>query len=111
MNEGTYIISDNEPLVKSVIGQLNLSESKVIYSEAFANENDFHDWSTQLFKNRTLKKLIIPLSLPTIGTINTEGLKIALHIRLNYELSLEERCIPIVILTDFNLDILIAKNI
>ncbi|MFZ4412585.1 MAG: hypothetical protein ACOYOV_05845 [Bacteroidales bacterium] len=107
--EGTYILSDYLPLIKGVIEQLNFPVNQIIPLQTFDKENRCHDWSTQIFKSKEIKKIIIPLSIPTDNPINDEGLKIALHIRLNYELNLNQRLIPIIFLSDFDIDIILKK--
>jgi hypothetical protein len=107
--ENTYFISDFKSATIDFISRLELPNEQVISYSRFENESSYHDWTTQIFKTRKIQKLIIPVSLPS-DTLNAEGLKIALHIRLNYELSLKERLTPIIFLSDFLMDNLIKKN-
>lgn len=108
--EEIFFLSDNQPLVKNIISSLNIPESQIIYLESFEQEYLFHDWITNSFKNKGIKKLIVPISIPTNENFNSEGLKIGLHLRLNYELTIEERCIPIIFLSDLSLEILASKG-
>jgi len=107
--ENIYFISDYKPAIKSTITHLGLPEAQVISYTKGDNESCYHDWTSLMFKNRNIQKLIIPISLPS-DTLNAEGLKIALHIRLNYELSMKERLTPIVFLSDFERDTILMKN-
>ncbi|MEA1981203.1 MAG: hypothetical protein U9N54_09545, partial [candidate division Zixibacteria bacterium] len=108
--EEAYIVSDYKPFIKGVIEQLIFSEDHIFSLPTFENESQIHDWITHLFKENKIEKLIIPVSIPTDNPINTEGLKIALHIRLNYELSINQRLIPIILLSDFNAEVILRKN-
>ncbi len=107
-----FILSDYTQFFKELTKQLEFTENenRIISLPSFENESDWHDWTTQLFKNNTISKLVIPISIPTDNPINTEGLKMALHIRLNYELPLLQRLTPIILLSDFSIKNIIVKN-
>lgn len=105
-----FILSDYTPFMKELIKQLGVPENRTVSLPSFENESDWHDWTTQLFKNNSINKLVIPVSIPTDNPINIEGLKIALHIRLNYELTLSQRLAPIVLLSDFSIENILVKN-
>ncbi len=108
--EGTFIVSDFKPFIKERIEQLGINESFIIPYTSIESESDWHDWTTRLFKDRQVNNLIIPISISIDNSINTDGLKIALHIRLNYELTKEQRLIPIILLSDFSIDVILRKN-
>ena len=108
--EGTFILSDYKEDIKEITNQIGISENQVISFPSFDNESGWHNWTTQLFKDNDIKKLVVPISIPTDSPINSQGLMIALHIRLNYELSIEKRLIPIIFLSDFSLDVILRKN-
>lgn len=108
--KGTYILSDYKLFIKRIIEQLKFNENHIFSLPTFENESNLHDWITQLFKDNKIEKLIIPVSIPTDIPANTEGLRIALHIRLNYELSIEQRIIPIILLSDFNAEVILREN-
>jgi len=108
--EEVFILSDYTQFFKELTKQLEFSDDRIISLPTFDNESDWHDWTTQLFNNNTINKLVIPISTPTNNPINTDGLKIALHIRLNYELSLSQRLTPIISLSDFSVENILGKN-
>ncbi|MBK7095610.1 MAG: hypothetical protein IPH57_11360 [Saprospiraceae bacterium] len=105
-----FILSDYTQFFKELTIQLEFTENRIISLPSFENESNWHDWTTQLFKNDIISKLVIPISIPTDNPINTEGLKMALHIRLNYELTLSQRLTPIILLSDFSIENIIGKN-
>ncbi|HAS43556.1 MAG TPA: hypothetical protein DCS93_23960 [Microscillaceae bacterium] len=107
--ENVYIISDYSDLLKQVITDLALPEEQIIEHESMDTESEYHDQVTRLFQAKDIQTLIIPVSIPHDAPNNFAGLKIALHIRLNHELTLAQRLIPIVFLSDFNLEV-ILKN-
>jgi CheY-like chemotaxis protein len=107
--QGVYIFSDFKPFTKEIIVQLGLTDSQVISTQTFEKENNYHDWLTEIFKNNEVKQILIPLNLNTNDPIN-DGLRIALHIRLNYELAVIKRIIPIIFLSDLILDVIIRNN-
>lgn len=107
----TYIISDYTPKLKGLISDLTIPVANIISREDFKDERDCHDWTTKILKNNDIERIIIPLSLPTDApVINTDGLLIALHIRLNYELNITKRLIPIIFLSNFLVSKIIEKN-
>ena len=109
--ENTFIISDYSDKMKRIISLLSIYETNVIPNEIFNTEKGYHDWITGIFKKHKIEKLIIPLSLPTDSPIiNTDALILALHLRLNYELPLPNRLIPIVFLSNFTIETIIAKT-
>lgn len=105
-----FILSDYSSFFKELIKQIGFSENSIISLPSFENESSWHDWTTQLFKKNNISKLVIPISIPTDNPINSEGLKIALHIRLNYELSISQRLTPIILLSDFSIENILGKN-
>lgn len=108
---GTYIISDYTNKMNNLIDALQIDESNIISNKQCLNEKEYHIWLTTEFKNNNIEKIIIPLSLPTDAAfVNTDGLLIALHIRLNYEIEIEKRLIPIVLLSNFTLENIIKFN-
>lgn len=107
----TYIISDYTPKLKGLISALIIPVANIISREGFKDERDCHDWTTKVLNNKDIERIIIPLSLPTDApVINTDGLLIALHIRLNYELDITKRLIPIIFLSNFPVSKIIEKN-
>ena len=107
--ENVYIISDYSNLLQQIIADLALPEEQIISYESRETESEYHNWVTDLFNQTDIQKLIIPTSIPLETSNNLSGLKIALHIRLNHELTLAQRLIPIVFLSDFCLEV-ILKN-
>ena len=107
--QGVFIFSDFKPFTKEIIVQLGIPDNQVISTQAFEKETNYHDWLTEVFKNNEVKQILIPLNLSTNDPIN-DGLRIALHIRLNYELAIFKRIVPIIFLSDFNLDVIIRNN-
>ncbi len=109
--EKIYIISDYTVKMKGLIRNLNIPEANIISREDFTDEQKCHDWTTKVLNNKDIERIIIPLSLPTDApVINTDGLLIALHIRLNYELDITKRLIPIIFLSNFPVSKIIEKN-
>ncbi|MEO6135461.1 MAG: response regulator [Ginsengibacter sp.] len=107
--KGVYMFSDFKPFAKEIIVQLGIPDNQVISTQTFEKENNYHDWLKDIFKNNEVEKILIPLNLNTNDPIN-DGLKIALHIRLNYELPVIKRIVPIIFLSDFTLDVIIRNN-
>lgn len=107
--QGVFIFSDFKPFAKEIIEQLGIPDDQVISTQTFEKENNYHDWLTEVLKNNEVKQILIPLNLNTNDPIN-DGLKIALHIRLNYELAVIKRIVPIIFLSDFTLDVIIRNN-
>ncbi|MBL0065537.1 MAG: hypothetical protein IPP38_11110 [Bacteroidetes bacterium] len=107
--QGVFIFSDFKPFTKEIIVQLGIPDNQVISTQTFEKENNYHDWLTDVFKNNEIKQILIPLNLNTNDPIN-DGLRIALHIRLNYELAVIKRIIPIIFLSDLTLDVVIRNN-
>lgn len=107
----TYIISDYTTKLKGLIRDFNINVTNIISREDFTDEQDCHDWTTKVLNNKDIERIIIPLSLPTDApVINTDGLLIALHIRLNFELDITKRLIPIIFLSNFSVSKIIEKN-
>lgn len=107
--QGVFIFSDFKPFTKEIIVQLGIPDKQVISTQTFEKENNYHDWLTEVFKNNEVKKILIPLNLNTNDPIN-DALKIALHIRLNYELPVIKRIVPIILISDLTLDVIISKT-
>lgn len=107
--ENTYIIFDEgfEKQVEFI--KTGLSIEKISY-QAHENERGFHEWLTREFKDKDIQRILIPISLPSKEE-NTEGLLLGLHIRLNYELPVEKRCIPILFITNLSLDNIITTSV
>lgn len=106
--ENTYIIFDEGFQKQAEYIETNLSIGKISY-QAHENERGFHDWLTREFKNKDIRRILIPLSLPT-SEENTEGLLLGLHIRLNYELPIEKRSIPIVFISNLSFENILTKS-
>lgn len=108
--ENTYIISDFSDEMKYLTGLLEIPETNVISFVRQQNEKGFHEWLQDIFSKNDIKKIIIPISLSKDVIFNTEGLLLGLHIRLNYQLSIEKRCIPIIYLSDLSIENIIKAN-
>jgi len=107
----TYIISDYSTKLKELITNLKIPEANIISNQTSKSEREYHDWLTKVFKNNDIERILIPLSLPTDAPIiNTDGLTLALHIRLNYEIDILRRLIPIIFLSNFSVSKIIEKN-
>jgi len=110
--ENTYIISDYSDKIKKFIEIAKIPESNIISYQTFLNESKYHDWTKEIFENKKINQLLIPISLSndTNAIFNINGLKITLQIRLNYELSLEQRLIPIILLSDLSVENILKRN-
>ena len=106
--ENTYIIFDEGFEKQAEFIKTELSIERISY-QAHENERGFHEWLTREFKNKDIQRLLIPLSLPSKEE-NTEGLLLGLHIRLNYELPIEKRSVPIVFITGLSVENIISKS-
>lgn len=103
--EKTFIISDYSEKLKRIINSLALPESNVIANESHESERKYHGWLLKTFQEKEIDKIIIPLSLTKDAQMsNSDGFMLALHIRLNYELDIEKRLVPIIFLTNFTVD-------
>ena len=109
--EGVFVLSDYSEFLKEITNQIGLPEEQVISVPlpAYDSEYKWHNWVNNIFKEHSIKKLVIPISLPT-NSPNNLGLIIAMHIRLNYEVSLKERLVPIVFLSDLELGNIFKQN-
>ena len=106
--ENTYIIFDEGFEKQAEFIKTELSIEKISY-QAHENERGFHEWLTREFKNKDVQRILIPLSLPSKEE-NTEGLLLGLHIRLNYELPIEKRSIPIVFISNFSVENILTTS-
>jgi DNA-binding NarL/FixJ family response regulator len=104
----TFIIYDDGSKEQAEIIEQQLSIERISY-QSHENEMGYHDWLTREFKTKNIQRILIPLSLPSLEE-NTEGLLLGLHIRLNYELPIEKRNIPIVFITNLSIDNILAKS-
>jgi CheY-like chemotaxis protein len=106
-----YLISDFTQKLKGLASSLNITDENIISYVSHDNEKEVHEWLTKEFSNKDIEKILIPVSLPTDAPIiNTDGFLVALHIRLNYELKINKRLIPIIFLSNFSFAKLIEKN-
>ncbi len=103
--ENTFVIYDESFQKQTEILEKELSIEKISY-QAHENEKGFHDWLTREFNNNDIRKIIIPLSLQNN---DTEGFLLGLHIRLNYELPIEKRTIPIIFLSNMSYENILTK--
>lgn len=108
--ENTYLISDFSDNMKHIADLLKIRESNVISFVRKQNEKGFHEWLQDIFSKNDIHKIIIPVSLSNDIAFNTEGLLLGLHIRLNYQLSIEKRSIPIIYLSNFSIENIIKAN-
>lgn len=108
--ENTYLISDFSENLKHIADLLKIPESNVISFVRKQNEKEFHEWLQDVFTKNDIKKIIMPISLSNDIAYNTEGLLLGLHIRLNYQLSVDKRCIPIIYLSNFSIENIIKAN-
>ncbi|HLO55538.1 MAG TPA: hypothetical protein VK169_14690 [Saprospiraceae bacterium] len=108
--ENVYIISDFSVKMKRLASELNIPQVHIISNQVHENEKDYHNWLNTEFGTKNIEKIIIPISISDDGNINTNGLLLGLHIRLNYELPLSKRLLPIIFLTNFTVENLIKKN-
>jgi len=110
MNNKTYIISDDSNRIKRIIKDLEIPQTQIISHKNYDTEAKTHEWLNREFQKKDIEKIIIPLSLDTNGNIiNAIGLTLALHIRLNYEVNVKKRLIPIIILSNIYIENLITK--
>ena len=103
--DNTYIMFDMAFMqqAKAISEKLNI---KTISYISYEKESETHEWLTREFLSKAITRLIIPLSLQSN---ETDGLNIALHIRLNYQLPIEQRLIPIIIVSNLTLDNIATK--
>ncbi|GEM_PF-1404198 len=104
----TFIIYDDGSKEQAEKFGQQLSIERISY-QAHENEMGYHDWLTREFKSKDIQRILIPLSLPSLEA-NTEGLLLGLHIRLNFELPIEKRSIPIVFITNLSIDNILTKS-
>lgn len=103
----TYILYDEDFSQQADFVEKQLSVKKISY-QSCEKEMEFHDWLTLEFKNNDIQLLIVPMSLPFLG--ETGGLLLGLHIRLNYQLPIEKRCIPIVFVTNLSFENILTQS-
>jgi CheY-like chemotaxis protein len=108
--ESIYLISDFSNKIKRLAESLKLPAQNIISYQYKENESGYHTWLNDEFKAKEIDKIIIPVSISNDHTVNTIGLLLGLHIRLNYELTLEKRLIPIIFLSNFTVENLIKVN-
>lgn len=108
--EKVYLISDFSDKIKRLAESLQIPAKNIISYQTKENESGYHSWLNDEFKAKEIDKIIIPVSISNDGTINTEGLLLGLHIRLNYELPLAKRLVPIIFISNFTIENIIKKN-
>lgn len=108
--ERIHLISDFSDKIKRLAENLQFPDQNIISYQYKENESGYHTWLNDEFKAKEIDKIIIPISISNDHTVNTIGLLLGLHIRLNYELSLEKRLIPIIFLSNFTVENLIKVN-
>lgn len=108
--ERIYLISDFSDKIKRLAESLELPVQNIISYQNKENESGYHTWLNDEFKAKEIDKIIIPLSISNDYKVNTIGLLLGLHIRLNFELSLNKRLIPIIFLSNFTVENLIKFN-
>lgn len=108
--EKVYLISDFSEKISKLAESLLIPEQNIISYQTRENESGYHNWLNNEFSSKEIDKIVIPISISNEGTINTEGLLLGLHIRLDYELPLEKRLIPIIFLSNFTIENLIKTN-
>ena len=91
--EKIYIIKGKSDLIVEDDLCVDIS----LTTENLLEDWQYHDWIVVQFKKFNPKKLIIPLDFDENFFA---GLILGLHIRLNHELSHEQRCVPIVFISD-----------
>jgi CheY-like chemotaxis protein len=100
-----YLISDYQTATKSLAEQLQIPEAYIIsLKRTMISDLEFHKWTTEIL-TKNIEKLIIPLNLNVEDPLGY-ALKIAMHLRLNYEFDFLKRNIPIILLSDLRLDVL-----
>lgn len=109
--EGVYILSDYSELMKRTAIDLGLPDNQIVSVpvNAYEGEHLWHNWTKDLFDGNIIEKIVIPVSLPCESP-NTQGFFIALHIRLNYELTLKQRLTPIVFISDYAFENIFKLN-
>lgn len=112
MSQRIFYLSDYQDESEDLIAEMEIPEQHVLAYEEKNWDYELHDWITKELKGRGVDKLIIPLSISISESpiANVKGLEIALHIRLNYELSIAERSIPIVFVSDFTIENILNQN-
>ncbi len=108
--ERVFLISDFSERIKKLTKRLQLPVENIISYQHNENESGYHNWLNKEFQSKKIDKIIIPLSILTDNTFNTDGLLLGLHIRLNYELPVKKRLIPIIFLSNFTVENLIKKS-
>lgn len=108
--EKVFLISDFSIKIKRLAESLQIPSTNIISYQTKDNERGYHNWLNHEFASKEINKIIIPVSISNDGATNTEGLLLGLHIRLNYELPLEKRLVPIIFASNFTVENLI-KNI
>lgn len=108
--ENVFFISDYSDANKSIVEKLEIPTSNIIAHQTKENEAEYHSWLNEIFKSQQIDKIIIPVSIANEEILNTDGLLLGMHIRLNYELLLENRLIPIIFLSNFTIENIIKHN-
>lgn len=100
-----HLISDYQTATKSLAEQLQIPEDYIIsLKRTMISDLEFHKWTAEIL-SKNIEKLIIPLNLNVEDPLGY-ALKIAMHLRLNYEFDFLKRNIPIILLSDLRLDVL-----
>ena len=105
-----YLMSDYSNKCKKIAEDLCLPKTNIISIQTHENDRAYHNWLNKEFKENEIDKILIPISISNDFSINTDGLLFGLHIRLNYELPLKKRLIPIIFLSNFTLENLFKNN-
>lgn len=99
----TILLSNTNTLPDKLKSICEKCDINIITIEAKdgANENWWNERIHKLFVDNNIERVIIPVSIPEDAN-NNLGLEIGMHIRLDYLLPIERRCIPIVFLSDLS---------
>lgn len=81
---------------------INGTDYEIVTFRKYDNDPDYHNWTLSVCNNASLKGIIMPLH-PYCENVY-DSLIFGFHLRLNYELPLHLRFLPIIFLTDFTKD-------
>ena len=103
--EQIFIIKErNREVLKNVDSFICIDPS----TEKLSEDYIIHDWILEIFRTFNPTSLIIPLSIQDSKFL---GLEIGLHIRLNFDIEFNQRCIPILFISnDFSYETIFADK-
>jgi hypothetical protein len=96
----TFIISDHSSFNQRLVTDLGLRQQNVIDYVESGSHTNLHNWLSECFRQNNIKRLIVPLALSLNNKHTINGLALSMHLRLHFQLPVEKRLTPILLITE-----------